>query len=383
MDNKFLSAVAYAIENGNTQLFDCLLKDFDSLDQETKNEILDAAVRKAPAVDFLEHVLDYGFDLSYKDNLDFNLLQIAASNNTKEIVSFLIKKGFDINETNKFGDNAITVAAMFTNYVDVIEELLKAGADINTTNKDGETLLHSSAGYNKNPEITQFFIDKGLDIEARDNDSFTPILNAACHQENIDVFEVLTSAGADINATTEDGCNMFHIAAVNPDYSVVRFISPAFSASMVDNDGITCMNHALLRAMTSEVIQLYLMAQKEENLKFACLNSTPEILETLIKNGYDINSTDREGITTLMRAANGNDNPDIIKMLLYYNAVWNNKDEKGRTVLHYAAANTDPAIYNWMTDGSNSQFEMFDSLSDIKDNLGNTAEYYLTHKEEF
>ena len=383
MNENFLSTVAYAIETGNTQLFDFLLKDFDSLDKETKNEILDAAVRKAPSADFLQHVFDYGYDLSYKDKFGFNLLHIAVANSTKEIVHFLIQKGFDINELSNFGDNAISIAASFTEHVDVIEELLNAGADINTINKEGETLLSASAAYNPNPKITQFFIDKGLDIEARDKDSFTPLLNAAYHQENTDVIDVLTNAGADINATTDDGRTMYHLAAYNSNPNVVRFISFAFFPSMVDNDGISCFTTALLSSTSPQVMKLYLQRLKEEHLKFACLNPNAEILEVLIQNDYDINAADSDGVTTLMRAANGNTNPDIIRMLVYYNAIWNCTDSKGRTVLHYAAANTDPAIYNWMTEEANDPSADFKSLAEIKDNLGNTADYYLTHKEEF
>ena len=56
--------------------------------------------------------------------------------------------------------------------------------------------------------------------------------------------------------------------------------------------------------------------------------------------------------------------------------VWNNSDNKGRTVLHYAAANSDPAIYNWMMED-----EDFKTLADCTDKDGKKPEYYLTHKE--
>ena len=57
-------------------------------------------------------------------------------------------------------------------------------------------------------------------------------------------------------------------------------------------------------------------------------------------------------------------------------SVWNNSDNKGRTVLHYAAANSDPAIYNWMMED-----EDFKTLADCTDKDGKKPEYYLTHKE--
>jgi len=65
-------------------------------------------------------------------------------------------------------------------------------------------------------------------------------------------------------------------------------------------------------------------------------------------------------------------------MLRFYDAIWNNTDNEGRTVLHYAAANSDPAIYNWMLED-----EDFKTLARRADKAGHKPDYYLAHKEEF
>ena len=56
----------------------------------------------------------------------------------------------------------------------------------------------------------------------------------------------------------------------------------------------------------------------------------------------------------------------------------NNTDIKGRTALHHAAANSEPAIYQWMLEDDN-----FKTLVDKTDNEGHTPDYYREHQEEF
>ena len=65
-------------------------------------------------------------------------------------------------------------------------------------------------------------------------------------------------------------------------------------------------------------------------------------------------------------------------MLLFYDAIWNCKDMDGRNALHYAAANTDPAIYKWML-----EHEDLKTLADQEDKNGNKPEYYLAHRDKF
>lgn len=379
MNEKFFTSVDYAIESGNTQLFDFLLaKVFSSLSREEKEYVIHKTIKDTPDTDFIQHVLDHGFELSFKDEDDNTLLHYAAYSNNVETIKFFLKRGLDVNTENKMGINPLQFAALNTSNVDVIKELISAGGDIKIRNSIGQTLLAISAGYNPALEITQFFIDQGLDIEARDDDGATPILTAAQYQENPDVIELLINAGADIDAKDNDGDTMFHLAAQNESLPVVYYVSSAFSTYLADNDGVSCLSKALIGAVNPEVIKLYIRKMRTEHVMFASRNEVPEILEALIQEGYDVNAANSDGCTVLMFAAMMNTNPDIIRMLIYYNAVWNTRDENGRTPLHYAASNPDSAIYDWMLEDEN-----FKTLADVKDSKGKLPEYYLTHKDEF
>ena len=253
---------------------------------------------------------------------------------------------------------------------------MDAGADIKATDVNGETALISAAGRNQVLEITKFLLDLGFDPEERDNEGYTAILNAARWQSNTEIIDLLVEIGVDTTAKTYTGDTMFHLAAYNESSVIAGYIQDLFFTSQTNDDGETCLETAILHARNPMVVNYYLMKMKNEHLLFACINKNPEILEALILAGYNASATDDDGKTVMMTAANLNSNPGIIRMLRFYNSVWNNSDNKGRTVLHYAAANSDPAIYNWMMED-----EDFKTLADCTDKNGKKPEYYLTHKE--
>lgn len=378
MDEKLFDAFEYAIEAGNIEMFDLLAKDFDKFEQKDKNALLERTVVAGPDTEFIQHVLDYGYDLNYKDDDGNTLLHFAAVSSHPETVRFFISKGLDKEAKNKIDATPLCVAAKENENVEVLKALIDGGCNIKATSHGGETLLITAAGVNPNPEITKFLLKQGFDTEDRDDEGFTALLNAAFWQDNVDVLSLLVDSGANIHAKSKKGDNLFHHAAFNRNVGVARFISSAFKTSDVNNEGETSMEKVLAYGSSPDVLKLFLRKQKEEQVMTAACNSNPEIIETLIQCGYDPNTSDADGVTAMMMAAHCNENPDVISMLRYYRAIWNSVDEDGRTVLHHAAANPEPAIYNWMLEDDD-----FKALKDKEDSKGHKPEYYREHADEF
>lgn len=379
MNDNVLNAFNYAIETANTEMFDSLIKEFETGDQEDRDLIVIRTVVHATDIFFIQYVMDRGhYNIDWKNNDGNSFMHYAAMSDNPETIRFFLKKGLDVNACGYDNQIPIYYAACYTANVDVVKTLLEAGADINWKDSDGKSLLTLAAGRNPNPEIIEYFLERGLDIEERDNEGFTPVLYAAFCQSNEDVITSLVKAEADIGATTNNGKNMLHYAAFNDNPNIARYLFGEFPTWVVDNSGFSCLREALLNSSSPEVIKLFLHSMKIELFHHACYNSTPGIIEALIQSGYDVNSTDSRGISSIMEVAYNNTNPDIIKLLLYYNAIWNSTDKNGRNPLHFAAANTDPSIYNWMV--RNPKFE---ELADKKDYMGNTPAYYREHPNEF
>ena len=378
MEQNMKNAFRFAIETGNIELFDVLAKDFNSFTQEDKDYLIEATVLWAPNTDFIQHVLDYGYDINHKDEDGWTLLHLAAISDFPENARFFINKGIDKEIKDKYGMTPLIIAAQYGDSVEVLKTLIELGCDEKVCDDDGENLLICAAGRNPNPEITKYLIERGHDIEARDKEGFTPLLNAAMWQSNSDVIDILIDAGADIDAKTKKGDSLFHHAAYNESCEVVHYISSGFLPSQTNNDGITCFEVALCNAKTAEVMKVFLREMKQEHLFLAAYNENPEILETLILSGYDVNTQNLDGITLLMCVAQNNKNPKVISSLMYHRGNINTKDNKGRTILHYAASNKDATIYNWMLER-----DEFKAFIDEKDDKGNVPSYYKEHPEDF
>lgn len=375
MEENLKKTFDYAVETGNIEMFDLLAKDFENFTQEDKNKLLVLTVVNSPSTEFIQHVLDYGYD--YKDEVGNTLLHFAAASSYPESVSYFLEKGLDLESKNLEGSTPLGIAAAYCDNPQVLQTLIDAGADIHTINNAGENLLITAAR-NPNPEITKFVLKLGFDIEDRDNEGFTALLNAACYQSNTDVLDILINAGANLYAKTNSGDNPFHIAALSKNKEVARYVSTAFNTSDVNQAGISCLEKVLLEGKSPEVLKVFLKKMKEEQIFCACMNSNPEILETLIQQGYDVNTKDCTEKSALMFAANTNDNPEMIKMLLCYGASWETHDNNSRNVLHHAAANQNPAIYDWML-----KEKRFIKFAKEKDSNGNLPEYYRENPDEF
>ena len=378
MEQNLENVFAYAIENGNIQMFDLLAKDFDKFDEKDKNFLLEKTVICSPSIEFLQHVLDYGFDVNSKKEDGFTLLHFAASSSYPATVKFFLDKGIDVNVKDNDNTIPICIAAEYSDNPEVLQTLIDAGADIHVTQRDGETLLISAAGRNPNPEITKFLLNLGFDIEDRDEDGFTALLNAAAWQRNPDVIDVLLEAGANKRAKSKYGDSMLHLVSHNRSKEVARYISDAFFTSDVNNSGESCLEKMLKYGTSPSVLKVLLEKMKEEQIFFACTNEEPEILETLIKSGYNVNTMDSSKMTPIMFVAKVNSNPVVIKMLSYYGAIWDTHDIDGRNIIHYAAANSDPTIYNWLLEN-----EDYEGLIKEKDYRGKLPAYYREHPDKF
>lgn len=378
MDKDLLDCFSYAILQGDSKLFDLLAKDFDKFDQKDKTSLLENTIIGAPNTSFIKHVLDYGYDINYKNEEDYTLLHIAAFSFYPETIKFLIKKGLDIEARTKNNATPLWLAADSGENVEILQAFIDAGADINVKGSGDENLLIAAAGRNPNPEITEFLLKLGFDPEERDKEGYTALLNAAYWQKNIDVFDVLLDAGANPRAKANNGDTMLHNAALNENRNTVWHIIDSFKTYEQNNVGVSCMEKVLTEGTSPEVLKLFLRKMKEEQVFFACTNSNPEILETLILSGYDINTCDSDGVSAMMYAARTNTNPTMMEMFIFYDAIWNNHDIDGRNLLHHAAANPNPAIYHWLL-----KKDEFKYMQKKRDNEGKLPIDYFHDDEKF
>lgn len=107
----------------------------------------------------------------------------AVLNNQPEIADFLLSRGADVNQINKYGHTAI-YTSLRAGRIEQLEFLLERGIDVHAVDKDGNTYLHllvTNYGiYNQtNPSENaaaasvvrgiEWLLDHGVDTRARNH----------------------------------------------------------------------------------------------------------------------------------------------------------------------------------------------------------------------
>lgn len=110
---------------------------------------------------------------------------------TQEFIDILLNQGANINAQAHDGETALLMAGLSSNNRDLITFLVERGADVNLSNEHGCTPLMDAAELGKN-EILEYLLAKGADIHAKKNNGASA-LDMARSTENTDAIEILTS----------------------------------------------------------------------------------------------------------------------------------------------------------------------------------------------
>ena len=121
--------------------------------------------------------------------------------------------------------------------------------------------------------------------------------------------------GANVNAASdEDTTALMHAAIFNQNPEVIEtLIDKGANVNAKNKDGSTALTKA-------------------------AFNPNPEVIKTLIDEGADVNAKSKSGGTALMSAAIFNQNPEVIKILINAGTDVNAKSKSGSTALMFAAS---------------------------------------------
>src|SRR5262249_37444843 len=141
---------------------------------------------------------DAGVDVNARDADGNTPLLLAAVYAGPECVELLLKKGADVNASNKFGARPLHRAA--TNY-EKAKLLIDVGADVKAKTKSGKTVLLLAARKYGNSQTAKLLLDKGADAKERNDSGVNPI-QVAAYGGDLDTLKLLVEAGADVNDFT-------------------------------------------------------------------------------------------------------------------------------------------------------------------------------------
>ena len=127
------------------------------------------------ALDRLRELVDSGLcDATRADEEDITLLHWAAINNRREIATFLLRRGADVNAVG--GELRSTPAHWATRqgHLGMLVQLIQTGANTNLLDAEGSACIHLAAQFGFTA-IVAYLVAKGNNVNYQDKNGMTPL----------------------------------------------------------------------------------------------------------------------------------------------------------------------------------------------------------------
>ncbi|XP_064390639.1 uncharacterized protein LOC135338431 isoform X3 [Halichondria panicea] len=260
-------------------------------DSDTVQKIIDSNLKDVDTV------------LSEKDE---TALMIASKEGHKDIVSYLLAKKASVSHTDVEGATVLFVTASVGNY-EVLKLLLsnpRAIAEINTKNRFGCPILldPASKGFSM---VSEYLLENGAKPNDTTRDGVTPLYRA-CEKGQKEVVKVLLEHKADV-------------------------VKPCSKTSKTPLEEAVDREH-------NELVPILVKALKKVNERNAKLFTVTSVeqLRSLVTNGADVDSRERNGVTPLM-AHTEKGGKELMQELIRLRANVDLQDNEGLTALMIAA----------------------------------------------
>ena len=294
-------------------------------------------------------LLDNGADVNAQnDGLETTALEAASSEGHIEIVQLLLDKGAETNVCDLFsGDNALTAASM-GGHIEIAKLLLERGAFINIRRREGPLVNALSAGHEK---LALLLVENGADVSAgRSRRALNPLIESVTACESVTCVQVLLDKGAEINAPGLHYSSALEAACDHQSKDREEVVGLLLAKGATINPQILL---AALRKGNQNVLQMLYdyggnINQSDIEGKAVChyasAHGDMRVLELLMNGGSDLTVTDKQGRNCLHFAASASGSkcdPRVITQLLNLGFEPNSPDCNGWTSLHWAARGGD------------------------------------------
>ena len=282
----------------------------------------------------------------------------AAAGGHLAVVTYLLGQGASISSTDAVGDTPLHAAVASGNLA-IVKYLVGQEASVDAKNTAGETPLHYAAAYG-HLLIVRYLEGQGADLTITSNDGLTPTQTAdlsgqtavntylapktaraeldslgiaytgaafrdSARVGNLAVVRLFVVSGMSVNSANDWGVTVLHYAVGGGRIEVARYlIDQGADVRAKDHYGWTVLewaNEVQVSRQDRAVLLNYLVS---------------EIIISAVKNGGDVNATNKRGETALHTAASAS-LLSAMQYLVGQGANLEATDNNGDTPLHYAA----------------------------------------------
>lgn len=356
----------WAANRGNAEIVEYLLaKGADIYAEDSRGSTPLAFSAGQPNAAVYDAFFKAGVDpkKKYRDGANLLLLSIAGDKDLA-LTNYFISKGMSLNDKDDKGNTAFDYAARSGN-IDLLKTLLNKGvkysngallmaaagsragaAGMDTyrylvdelkinpaaTNEAGETVLHQLVRKPKQEEIIRYFIGKGVDVNKADKDGNTAFMLAA-RGRDLALLELLLPKVKDINAVNAKGESALAQAVRNGSAEGMAFlIGKKADVKVIDKEGnnlgvYLVQSYRPGQGADDFIARMNLLKQNGLNLSapqkdgntlyhLAAARNELDLLEKLQPLQIDVNAKNKEGITTMHKAAMVAKDDRVLKYLL-------------------------------------------------------------------
>lgn len=364
-------------------------KNVNIIDQNNRTLLFCAA--KTGAYKSAELLLKKGIDPNIKDEQNLTIMNVLIENkaiSTTGVERFdyiktamlFMDYGINVNSTDKYGNSLL----MHTYSPEIVRFLLAYGADINSTNKEGKNLLqrfqkHTSYSDNAKVSILKSLMDYGANLEAKDKNGksifeylhsnnkydffkdtqhpkklepkiIKEFLMQAMKKHDYEMIELLLEMGDYANEKNDYNKNPIILKAIDDSKIVDIFLKHGLDTNMTFNryNPKSLLDKAIGECAVGSVKSILEHSKMDLNnfhtaasiMKCDDSDKAVEIADLLLKRGFNISVTDKQGHTLLHLAAKESKGR-LCQYFLDKGIIVDIKDKEGISPIIYALTSRD------------------------------------------
>ncbi|CAJ1099281.1 E3 ubiquitin-protein ligase MIB2-like isoform X1 [Octopus vulgaris] len=168
--------------------------------------------RKHYNLEVVELLLSRGSDINGKDYYGSTPLHLAAANDRRDGVAFLLKQtDVEVNPRDEDGRTPLHVACWRGNLHTVELLLGHNGIDANVVDNNGDTPLHVAVRGQRYNIVSKMLSKDSVQLDIKNHQKVTP-LQLAVSIGHLEMVHQLIAKGADVNVVNNEGNNCLHLA---------------------------------------------------------------------------------------------------------------------------------------------------------------------------
>ena len=344
--------------------------------------------KEKPSIEEIEKKIKEGHSPTAMTSFNFDPIVYAIlEDNSLETIKYLLAQGNPIDKITHDGRTYLMWAAYKGN-LEVMKYLVGQGAKVDVIDQHGYSLFMFPASTGQsNIAMYDYMIDE-LDVdikEEKDRGGRNALVACASSLKDFELVNYFISKGLDVNSKDIDGNGMFHYVAQTgnketveklvknykvpisknektnenavlfatrrsarsgeTELSFYKYLVEKYSLdpAIVSTDGNNALHNLATRTKNLEIIKYFVeqgtdpnqLDDKDNNaLMYASSRSSGEVIGYLISKTEDINSTNKDGLSSLTNAVRSN-SIEVMKLLVDNRADAMVVDTKGNSLAYH------------------------------------------------